>query len=122
MGHLTRNPEIRYSSSGTAVGDFGLAINRTYGKEGAQKKETCFVDLTVFGRRAEVIGEYFSKGDPILVEGRLHLDQWESQAGEKRSKLKVIVENLEFVGQKKDRGQDAEKTDPATTSGDETPF
>ncbi len=118
MGNLTRDPEVRYSPSGTAVVGFGLAINRTYGKGEEQKKETCFVDVTMFGRRGEVISQYFHKGNPIFIEGRLQLDQWESKSGEKRSKLRVIAENFEFIGPK----PTANAAEASTESGDDTPF
>lgn len=99
MGNLTRDPELRYMPSGAAVVKFGMAINRTYkSQEGEQKKETCFVDINMFGRRAEVISEYFSKGSPIFIEGRLQFEQWEAQDGQKRNKLSVVAENFEFVG------------------------
>lgn len=98
MGNMTRDPELRYTPSGTPVCDFGLAINRRYTSQGEQREETCFVDITFWSRRAEVISEYFGKGDQILVEGRLKLDQWETPEG-RRSKLNVVGDNFEFVGQ-----------------------
>ena len=99
MGNLTRDPELRYTAGGTAIARFGMAINRMYkAQDGEQKKETCFVDVSMFGRRAEVISEYFSKGSSIFIEGRLRFEQWESQDGQKRSKLSVMAENFEFVG------------------------
>ncbi len=98
MGNMTRDPELRYTPDGTPVCDFGLAINRQYqGRDGEKKEEVCFVDITFWRRRGEVVSEYFKKGDPIFVEGRLQLDQWETPDG-RRSKLKVIGENFEFVG------------------------
>jgi len=99
MGNLTRDPELRYTPSGTAVAKFGLAVNRRYRPQGGdQVEETCFVDITAFGRKAEVVSQYFSKGRPIFLEGRLHFDSWESQDGQKRSKLDVVLENFEFIG------------------------
>ena len=99
MGNLTRDPELRYMPSGTAIASFGMAINRTYkSQDGEQKKETCFVDINMFGRRAEVISEYFSKGSAIFIEGRLRFEQWEAQDGQKRSKLVVVADNFEFLG------------------------
>ncbi|MFP4175977.1 MAG: single-stranded DNA-binding protein [Planctomycetota bacterium] len=98
MGNMTRDPELRYTPSGTPVCDIGMAINRRYSTQGGeQREETCFVDVTFWGRRAEVVSEYFAKGDPIFVEGRLQLDQWETSEGN-RSKLKVVARNFEFVG------------------------
>ena len=99
MGNLTRDPELRYMPSGAAIVSFGMAINRTFkSQDGEQKKETCFVDINMFGRRAEVISEYFSKGSSIFIEGRLRFEQWEAQDGQKRSKLVVVADNFEFMG------------------------
>ena len=99
MGNLTRDPELRVpASTGNPLCNFGLAVNRRYRVGEEQREEVTFVDLTAFGRPAEVIAKYCSKGSAILVEGRLKLDQWENQAGEKRSKLNVIVENFQFTG------------------------
>jgi single-strand DNA-binding protein len=99
MGNLTRDPELRVTPKGTAVCQIGIAVNQTYkDKDGNTKDETTFVDVDVFGRQAEVIAKYMTKGRPILIEGRLKLDSWESKEGEKRSKLKVVLENFQFVG------------------------
>jgi len=99
MGNLTRDPQLSYTPNQTAVVDFGLAINRKWkGQDGSERDETCFVDCTMFGRRAEVINKYCKKGNPLFVEGRLTFDSWEAQDGSKRSKLKVTVENFEFIG------------------------
>jgi single-strand DNA-binding protein len=99
MGNLTRDPQLSYTPSQTAVVDFGLAINRRWtGQDGSQREETCFVDCRMFGRRAEVVNKYCKKGSPLFVEGRLTFDSWESQDGTKRSKLRVTVENFEFIG------------------------
>ena len=104
MGNLTRDPELRYLPSGSAVCDFTIATNRQYKtREGEQKEEVAFIDTSMFGRRGEVISEYLKKGDPILVEGRLKLDQWETAEG-RRSKLKVIAESFEFVGSSRGGG------------------
>ena len=100
LGNLTRAPELRYTPSQTAVVDFGLATNRRWrGQDGQDKSETCFIDCTMFGKRAEVVSKYFTKGSPIFLEGRLTFESWQAQDGSKRSKLKVTVENFEFVGQ-----------------------
>ena len=101
MGNLTRDPEVRFTPSGTAVTELGLAVNRVwFDKQSNQKKEeTTFVDVTLWGRTAEVAGEYLTKGRSVMVEGRLQLDQWEDQqSGQKRSKLKVVGENLVMTG------------------------
>lgn len=98
MGRLTRDPELRYTKTGTAVCKFGLAINANFtGQDGQKKEKSTFVDVTVWQRRAEVVAEYFKKGSPIFVEGRLELDQWETENKEKRSKLYVVAENFEFL-------------------------
>lgn len=99
MGNLTRDPQLSYLPSQTAVVEFGLAINRRFKKQdGTQGEESCFVDCQMFGKRAEVINKYLKKGDPLFLEGRLKFDQWQSQDGSKRSKLRVFVENFEFLG------------------------
>ena len=110
MGNLTRDPELRYTPSGTAVCDFGLAVNRRWrGQDGEQRDETCFVDITAWARQAEVISEYCRKGRPLFVEGRLRLDSWETQDGQKRSKLKVTLEGFQFIGGRGDGGRSSER-------------
>lgn len=101
VGNLTRDPEVRYTPGGTAVTEIGLAVNRQwYDKQANERREeTTFVDITLWGRQAEVAGEYLSKGRSVLIEGRLQLDQWEDkQTGQKRSKLKVVGENMQMLG------------------------
>ncbi len=99
IGNLTRDPQLSYLPSQTAVVDFGLAVNRRWtGKDGEKKEETCFVDCTSFGRQAETINKYLTKGRPVFVEGRLTFNCWTAQDGTKRSKLKVTVENFQFLG------------------------
>jgi single-strand DNA-binding protein len=99
MGNLTRDPELRYTPKGTAVAKIGLAVNRTWTSEtGERREEVTFVDVDAFGRQAETIGQYMKKGRPILVEGRLKLDQWDDkQTGQKRSRLGVVMEAFQFV-------------------------
>jgi len=98
MGNLTRDPQLSYTPNQTAVVDFGLAMNRRWtGQDGNQRDETCFVDCRMFGKRAEVINKYCKRGNPLFVEGRLTFDSWEAQDGSKRSKLRVTVENFEFI-------------------------
>jgi len=102
MGNLTRDPEVRYTPSGTAVGDLGLAVNETYkNKAGETVESTVFVDIEVWARQAETCAEYLYKGSPVFVEGRLKLDQWENQQGEKRSKLRVRADRVQFLGSPK---------------------
>ncbi|HZN32813.1 MAG TPA: single-stranded DNA-binding protein [Pirellulaceae bacterium] len=100
LGNLTRDIEVRYLQSGMAVADVGLAVNdRRKNQAGEWVEETTFVDVTMWGRTAEVAGEYLSKGSPILIEGRLKLEQWEKD-GQKRSKLSVVCERMQMVGSK----------------------
>ena len=100
LGNITRDIEVRYLQSGMAVADIGLAVNdRRKGQNGEWIEETTFVDVTLWGRTAEVAGEYLGKGSPILIEGRLKLDQWEKD-GQKRSKLHVVCERMQMVGSK----------------------
>jgi single-strand DNA-binding protein len=100
MGNLTRDPELRYTPKGTAVAKLGLAVNRSWrNADGQQQDETTFVDVDAFGKQAETLGQYMQKGRPILIEGRLKLDQWEDKnTGQNRSKLGVILEKFSFVG------------------------
>lgn len=98
MGNLTRDPELRYLPSNTAVVSLGLAVNRQWrNQQGEQQEETTFIDCESFGRQAEVINQYLRKGRPIFIEGRLKLDQWQDREGNNRSKLKVVVESFQFV-------------------------
>lgn len=104
MGNLTRDPQLRYLPSNTAVCEFGLAVNRRWrDRDGNQKEDVCFVDVSVFGRAGETINQYMSKGRPILVEGRLNYDSWTGQDGQKRSRLTVVAENFQFVGARGDQ-------------------
>jgi single-strand DNA-binding protein len=100
IGNLTRDPEVRYTPKGTAVADIGLAVNRIYSAEdGEKKEETTFVDVTLWGRQAEVAGQYLKKGRPVFIEGRLQLDTWDDkQTGQKRSRLRVVSENMQLLG------------------------
>lgn len=100
MGNLTRDPEIAYSPKGTAIADLGLAVNRKWKDDnGKENEETTYIDVTFFGRQAEIIKEYCSKGKAVYIEGRLKLDTWEDkQSGQNRSKLKVTGEQIQFLG------------------------
>lgn len=100
MGNLTRDPELRYAPSGLAITTFSMAINRTWtSKEGEKKEEVCFVEVNAFGKTAEVIAEYFGKGKPIFIEGRLVFNRWETKDGQKRSTLKVSADSFQFIGE-----------------------
>ena len=100
LGNLTRDPEIRYTPKGTAVTDLGMAINRIRtGDNGERIEEVTYVDVTLWGRSAELAGQYLSKGRSVFIEGRLQLDQWDDKAtGQKRSRLRVVGENMQFIG------------------------
>ncbi len=98
-GNLTRDPQLSYTPSNTPVCEFGMAINRKWrDRDGNSKDEVCFVDMTAYGRQAEVINQYMGKGRPMLVEGRLRYRQWTNKEGQNRSRLDVVVENFTFLG------------------------
>jgi single-strand DNA-binding protein len=99
VGNLTRDPELRVIPSGTSVCRFTLAVSRQFkNADGSSREEVVFIDVDSFGRQADTISRFMTKGKPILVEGRLKLDQWETPNGEKRSKILVMVENFQFLG------------------------
>lgn len=107
MGNLTRDPQVKYLASGMAVTEIGLAVNRQWfdKQSNSRKEETTFVDVTLWGRTAEVAGEYLAKGRPVLIEGRLQLDSWDDrETGQKRSKLRVVGENMTMLGGRGDSG------------------
>src|SRR4249920_697413 len=106
MGNVTRDPELRYTPKGMAIAKFGLAVNRVWRNEaGENQEEVTFVDIDAFGKQAETLGQYVKKGRALLVEGRLKFDQWDDkQTGQKRSKLRVILENFQFIGSAPGRG------------------
>jgi len=99
IGNLTRDPELRVTPKGTAICQFGLAVNRQFKDEsGATRDETTFIDIEAWGKQGELVAKYLAKGSPAMVEGRLKLDQWEDkQSGQKRSKLKVVLDNVQFL-------------------------
>ena len=107
MGNLTRDPELKQAPSGAKVADLGLAVSETWRDKNGQPKEvTCFVDVVVWDKLAELCQQYLVKGRPVLVEGRLQMDEWKNQQGEKRSKLRVRADTVKFLGspQKRDEG------------------
>lgn len=126
MGRLTRDPETRVTASGLTICKLGLACSRAYAtKDGERKEETTFIDVDAFGKQAEVITKYMRKGRPIMVEGRLKLDQWESNDGQKRSKLGVVLETFQFLGSRDDAGsgdagQSYERSSPPARNHDTT--
>ena len=113
VGNLTRDPQMSYLPSQTPVAEFGLAVNRNWTdrNSGQKREETCFIDCRAYGRQAETISQYMSKGRPILVEGRLQYDTWEGKDGTKRSKHRVTVSNFQFLGGRGD--QDGQYSRPA---------
>ncbi len=105
LGNLTRDVELRYTPNNTQVANIGIAVNRRYkGGDGEFKEETTFVDCEAWGRTAEVMSQYLSKGRPVFLEGRLKLDTWQDQQGNNRSKLKVVIENFQFVDSREGGG------------------
>lgn len=107
VGNLTRDPQVRYTTGGTAVSEIGLAVNRQWfdKQSNSRREETTFVDVTLWGRQAEVAGEYLSKGRSVLIEGRLQLDQWDDkETGQRRSKLRVVGETMQMLGGRGDSG------------------
>jgi len=102
MGNLTRDPELRTTPSGIAVSDLGLAVSEKYKNKAGELVETvCFADIVVWGRQAETCRQYLSKGAPVMVEGRLQLDQWQTDKGEKRSRMRVRAERVQFLGRRR---------------------
>ena len=98
VGHLTRDIELRYIQSGAAIGSCGIAVTRKFNVNGEKREETCFIDITFFGKQAEIANQYLSKGSKLLIEGRLKFDQWQDNNGQNRSKHTVAVENMEMLG------------------------
>lgn len=108
LGNLTRDPEVKFTAGGTAVAEIGLAVNRKWmdKQSNTWKEETTFVDVTLWGRSAEVAGQYLAKGRPVLIEGRLQLDTWNDKtSGQKRSKLLVVGESMTMLGGNTPRGE-----------------
>lgn len=108
LGNLTRDPQVRHTPGGSAVAEIGLAVNRSWfdKNSNSRKEETTFIDVTLWGRTAEVASEYLTKGKSVLIEGRLQLDQWDDkESGQKRSKLKVVGENMTMLGGKSEPGE-----------------
>lgn len=118
VGNLTRDPELRYTPKGTAIAKIGMAVNRVWTSEtGEKKEEVTFVDVDVFGRTAENVAQYLRKGSPLLVEGRLRLDTWEDkQTSQKRSKLGVVAELIQFLGSPRAAGEAPAAAKPAAAA------
>lgn len=117
-GNLTRDPELRFTSGGQPVGSFDIAINNYYvSKSGEKKEETVFINVTVWGKQAESARTYLTKGSPVLVEGRLQMDTWETKEGEKRSRLKINAQRLQFLGSGKSREANINNESEVSESG-----
>jgi len=120
MGNLTRDPQLRYTTSKQALCDFGIAINRKWkGADGQMHEDVCFVDCTAWGRTAENLSKYVSKGRPLFIEGRLHFSSWDGPDGKKRSKLDVVIEQFQFIDSGK--GRTAGQGAPAAAGGAAAP-
>ena len=120
IGNLTRDPEVKYLPSGSAVAEISLAINRSYTDKvtNERKEDTTYVEVTLWARLAELAGEYLSKGRPVMIEGRLHLDTWDDKtSGQKRSKLKVVGETMQFLGSNTGGGGGGESGGGGSRSG-----
>ena len=134
IGNLTRDPQLSYLPSQTAVVEFGLAVNRRWkGKDGSNRESTCFIDCRAFGAPAETLNKYMNKGGSLFVEGRLDFDSWTAQDGTKRSKHRVTVDNFQFLGGPRqggaasagqDKGQSQVPAEPEQTGAtdDDIPF
>ena len=110
MGNLTRDIEVKYTANNTAVANIGLAVNRRYRSGDEYREETTFVDCEAWGRTAETMGKYLSKGRPVFIEGRLKLDEWQDKDGNRRTKLVTVVENFQFIDSRGGGGGSAETT------------
>lgn len=105
VGHLTRDIELRYTQGGAAIGSCGIAVTRKYTLNGEKREETCFIDITFFGKQAEIANQYLSKGSKLLIEGRLKFDQWTDNSGQNHSKHSIAVESMEMLGDAKQNNQ-----------------
>ena len=121
MGNLTRDPELRYTTNGSAVANFGLAMNRKYKVGDELKEEVCYVEITVWGRQGENCAEYLSKGRPAFVEGYLKFSTWESD-GQKRNKLEVVANTVQFLGSRSDSQGDSPTGQAPMSDEDDVPF
>ena len=117
IGNVTRDPEIKYTPKGSAVTDLGIAINRFFSSENGEKREeTTFVDVTLWGRQAEIAAEYCKKGRSIFIEGRLQLDSWEDKtSGQKRTRLRVVGENIQLLGSRPGAGNNSSQEEEMTS-------
>ena len=122
IGNLTRDLEMRQTPSGSAVGTFGLAVNRTYTKDGEKVENTDFFNIVVWTKLAELCAEYISKGSPIALEGRLQSRSWETEDGAKRSVVEVVANDVQFLGQRQDRQEQPQEPAQEVDLGEDCPF
>ena len=125
MGNLTRDIELKYTAGNNAVANLGLAVNRRYRANEEMKEETTFIDCEAWGKTAENLSKYLSKGSPVFLEGRLKLDEWQDRDGNRRSKLRVVVESFQFIdagGRKSTGGSASPAAAQPTVSNDDIPF
>lgn len=124
MGNLTRDPELKYLPSNTPVVNLSIAINRKWkNQSGGQQEETAFVDCEAFGKRAETMNSFLAKGNPVYIEGRLKFEQWQDREGHNRSKLKVVVDNFEFLAPASKKAAESSPAPAASTiPDDDIPF
>ncbi len=123
-GNLTRDPELRYTPGGNPVCSLGLAVSNRYQQNNEWKEDVCFVGITAWGRQAEICSEYLSKGRSVLVEGRLRFHSWETEKGEKRSKLEVVAQRIQFLSKpgEKASSEDVSSFDSGNKNLEEPPF
>jgi single-strand DNA-binding protein len=122
MGNLTKDPEVRYTPSGSAVATFGLATNRRYRQGEEMKEEVCFIDIVVFGKQAETSGQYLSKGQGVIVDGRLQQRRWDAEDGQKRSKHEVVAQSIQFLPKRQGGQEEGGGGAPPEEHMDDVPF
>ncbi len=117
LGNLTRDPEVHYTPNGAAVASFAIAVNRKYKQGEETKEEVSYIDIVVFGKQAESCGQYISKGDSVLIDGRLQQRRWETEDGQKRNKVEVVAERVNFMPKRAKTGQPSGPTEPPQSEG-----
>lgn len=121
MGNLTRDPELRFTAGGSAVANFGLAVNRKYKQGDELKEDVCFVDITVWGKLAENCTEYLSKGRSVFIDGRLNFSTWETKEGQKRNKLDVVANTVDFLSKSSSGGDSSGYSSPDSQEASHSP-
>ena len=112
LGNLTRDPEVRYTPNGIAVASFAIAVNRKYKQGDETKEEVSYIDIVVFGKQAESCGQYINKGDSVLIDGRLQQRRWETEEGQKRNKLEVVAQSVNFMPKRPSSGKGGGESHP----------